>query len=93
MATTSLTLGKHWEQFIKNEVASGRYASASEVVRDALRVLEVRQTKLNALRAFLAEGATQAETRRFVDNFSMDDLVREMDDPREKKLANHTKGS
>ena len=36
MATTSLSLGEHWEVFIKNEISSGRYGSASEVVRDAL---------------------------------------------------------
>lgn len=53
MATTSLSLGEHWEVFIKNEIASGRYGSASEVVRDALRTLEERKTKLDALRAHL----------------------------------------
>ena len=40
MATTSLSLGEHWEVYIKNEIASGRYGSASEVVRDALRALQ-----------------------------------------------------
>jgi len=48
MATTSLSLGEHWENFIKREVASGRYGSASEVVRDALRHREERNGKLAA---------------------------------------------
>lgn len=37
MATPSLSLSPHWEAFVQSEVASGRYASASEVVRDGLR--------------------------------------------------------
>ena len=45
MATTSLSLGEHWEAFIKNEISSGRYGSASEVVRDALRAMEERQKR------------------------------------------------
>lgn len=79
MATTSMTLGPHWEQFIKNEVTSGRYASASEVIRDALRTLETRQTKLATLRAHLAEGEAQAASGEYVDDFSMDELIKEMD--------------
>ncbi|MFN0315874.1 MAG: type II toxin-antitoxin system ParD family antitoxin [Burkholderiales bacterium] len=37
---SNYTLDEHCEEFIKNQVAGGRYASASEVVRDALRLLE-----------------------------------------------------
>ena len=66
MATTSLSLGQHWETFIKNEVSSGRYGSASEVVRDALRNLEEHKSKLDALRAHLQEGDKQAERGEFV---------------------------
>lgn len=66
MASTSLTLGDHWEVFIKNEVASGRYGSASEVVRDALRTLEERKTKLEALQKHLGEGAEQARSGQYV---------------------------
>ncbi len=76
MATTSLSLGEHWEVFIKNEISSGRYGSASEVVRDALRAMEERKSKLEALRSHLSEGATQALNGEFVDNFSMDSLIR-----------------
>lgn len=79
MATTSLSLGEHWEVFIKNEISSGRYGSASEVVRDALRSMEERKSKLEALRAHLSEGAMQAKNGIFVDNFSMNALINELD--------------
>ena len=79
MATTSLSLGDHWEVFIKNEIASGRYGSASEVVRDALRHMEEHNSKLAALRAHLAEGAAQAAKGEFVKDFSMEGLLAELD--------------
>lgn len=76
MATTSLSLGQHWETFIKNEVSSGRYGSASEVVRDALRNLEEHKSKLDALRAHLQEGELQAERGEFVTQ-SLDEMLTE----------------
>ncbi|PZO55140.1 MAG: type II toxin-antitoxin system ParD family antitoxin [Alphaproteobacteria bacterium] len=75
MASTSLTLGPHWEDFIEREVASGRYASASDVMRAALRELEERSQKLEALRAHLAEGAAQAARGEFVENFSVESVI------------------
>jgi antitoxin ParD1/3/4 len=79
MATTSRSLGDHWETFIRNEIASSRYGSASEVVRDALRTLEERKQKLDILKAHLAQGACQADKGQFVENFSMDSLIEELD--------------
>jgi antitoxin ParD1/3/4 len=79
MATTSLSLGEHWEVFIKNEIASGRYGSASEVVRDALRHMEDYNSRLAALRAHLAEGEAQADRGEFVDNYSLQSLLAELD--------------
>jgi len=79
MATTSLSLGEHWEVFIKNEVASGRYGSASEVVRDALRHMEDYNSRLAALRAHLAEGEAQASRGEFAEDFSMEGLLAELD--------------
>ncbi len=76
MATTSLSLGEHWEAFIKEEIKSGRYSTASEVVRDALRELEDRGKRLEALRAHLAEGAGQAASKDFVEDFDIE-AVRE----------------
>lgn len=79
MATTSLSLGKHWELFIKKEISSGRYGSASEVVRDALRTMEEHKNKLEALRTHLAQGAAQARAGEFIDDFSVDALITDLD--------------
>lgn len=84
MASTSLSLGDHWEVFIKNEVASGRYGSASEVVRDALRTLEERKVKLRALRTHLATGAEQAEREEFVTD-SLESMLGEFKDDKHGK--------
>jgi antitoxin ParD1/3/4 len=75
MATTSLSLGGHWEEFIKEEIKSGRYSTASEVVRDALRELEDRGKRLEALRAHLAEGAGQAARENFVEDFDIESVI------------------
>lgn len=53
---TSITLGDHFDGFISGQVESGRFSSASEVVRAALRMLENTETKLEALRKMLDEG-------------------------------------
>jgi len=79
MANTSLSLGEHWEVFIKSEIASGRYGSASEVVRDALRELEERKHKLEALRVHLAEGAAQASRGEFVQDYTVAAVIQGLD--------------
>ncbi len=66
-ANTSIGLDDHFSEFLAAEVASGRYRSASEVVRSALRLLEDRESQLAALRhAFVAgEESGPAETFDF----------------------------
>ncbi|HKW83952.1 MAG TPA: type II toxin-antitoxin system ParD family antitoxin [Burkholderiaceae bacterium] len=58
---SSYVIGNHFEAFIREQVQQGRYASASEVIRDGLRVLEDRQKfqtmKLEALRVEIQKGA------------------------------------
>lgn len=71
---TSVTLGKHFEKFISQQIKKGRFSSASEVIRAALRLLEEREVKLNALRQALQEG----EKSGFVD-YSLNALIKELD--------------
>jgi len=79
MANTSLTLGEHWEAFIKNKITSGSYGSASEVVRDALRHMEEQENELLALRVHLAEGEQQIARGEGIENFSMKNIIQELD--------------
>lgn len=53
---SSYTLGKHFETFVQAQLASGRYNNASEVVRDALRLMEGRERRLAALDAVIERG-------------------------------------
>ena len=53
---TSISLGDHFESFISKKVGSGRYHSASEVIRDGLRLLEQEERKVEALRSALELG-------------------------------------
>lgn len=56
----NVSLTRHFERLVQEKVESGRYHSASEVIRDALRLLEERdrmnEAKLEVLRADIREG-------------------------------------
>jgi antitoxin ParD1/3/4 len=54
--TTSFSLGEHFTSFVQSQVSAGRFGSASEVVREGLRMLEERESKLAALREALEAG-------------------------------------
>ena len=74
MKNTSITLGQHFDTFIAEQLKNGRYSSASEVVRAALRLLEESETRLTTLRKLLKEG----EDSGFED-YSYDSFIRELD--------------
>jgi antitoxin ParD1/3/4 len=69
----NVSIGERWEGFVESAVKSGRYGSASEVVREGLRLVEEREARLRALRntlnASIAEG----------DSFGDDDLAAALD--------------
>ena len=60
----NVSIGKRWEEFVEGVVQDGRYGSASEVVREGLRLVEEREAKLAALRqtieASIAEGGARS---------------------------------
>jgi antitoxin ParD1/3/4 len=64
---SSYTLGQHFEAFIQAQLASGRYNDASEVVRDALRLMEERERRLAAVDAALERGLADIEAGRVHD--------------------------
>ena len=74
---SSYSLGDHYEQFAKDLVASGRYASVSEVLRDGLRLMEeregVRAWKLAELQKAIKEGLESP----FEDYIDSEDIKRE----------------
>lgn len=57
---SSYAIGDHFEQFIREQIDSGRYASASDIVREALRLLEtrerMREIEIEAYRTKIREG-------------------------------------
>src|ERR1700692_425075 len=68
--STSFSLGDHFVAFIEEQVAGGRYGTASDVVRAGLRLLEDQETKLATLRAALIESeAGTASTLFDFENF------------------------
>ena len=71
---TSVSLGEHFEQFIGSQVNSGRYGSASEVVRAGLRLLETTESKLDVLRKALIAGERSGRAE-----YSYESLVSELD--------------
>jgi antitoxin ParD1/3/4 len=72
---TSISLGEHFDGFIADQIESGRYGSASEVVRAGLRMLEDSETKLNRLRRLLDEGEQSG-----LADYNYETFIAEMDE-------------
>ena len=53
---TSISLGEHFEELINGQIESGRYSSASEVIRAGLRLLEEHERRIGAVRQALIDG-------------------------------------
>ena len=71
---TSISLGEYFENFIHSEVSSGKYGSASEVMRSALRLLEAEERKLTELKNALIEGENSPLIEEFDPQKHLTDL-------------------
>jgi antitoxin ParD1/3/4 len=60
----SADLGKALEKFVTTLVATGRYHSKSEVLREGVRLIQERETRLAALDASIARGVADADMGR-----------------------------
>jgi antitoxin ParD1/3/4 len=63
--STTFGLDEHYSAFIEDQIASGRYRSASDVVRAGLRLLEGQEIQLRALREALIEGERSGPSTSF----------------------------
>jgi antitoxin ParD1/3/4 len=67
---SDLAVDDYFAEFIERQVKDGRYRSASDVVEAGLRLLEVREAKLEALRSALIEGEQSGPSAPFdIDQF------------------------
>ncbi len=73
--TTSVALGDHFLDFVDQQLSTGRYGSASEVVRAGLRILEEHETKHQALQKAITTGLESG----VVEDFTMDAIQRDLD--------------
>jgi antitoxin ParD1/3/4 len=71
---TSILLGDYFEDFIEKQVKSGKFASASEVVRAALRVLEWEENKKSLLVRELQKG----ETSGMMESFNRENFLKDL---------------
>lgn len=75
----NVSLGKTWEQYVSDQVDSGLFNNASEVVRDALRRQQEQLIKLEALRREVQAGVTSVK-RGKISRATSDDIIRKAKD-------------
>jgi len=78
----NVSVGKDFEEFVKGKVASGDYASVSEVVRDGLRLLRekdlILEARLQSLRGEIQKGLDQADAGQLLDGPAVMAEMREL---------------
>lgn len=86
--TVNVSLTPELDAFLQSRVSSGRYQTTSEVVREALRLLEhqerVRESAFLELKAKLEHGAAQAERGELLDGEEVFEELKALIDKRRR---------
>jgi antitoxin ParD1/3/4 len=89
--TVNISITPELDRFLQARVKSGRYQTTSEVVREALRLLErqeqERDRALKQLKAKLKRGAAEAERGALLDGDEVFKELREMIEERRRSRA------
>jgi antitoxin ParD1/3/4 len=91
-AKKSFVVGGHYETFISEKIASGRFNNASEVVRAGLRMLEDYESRLGHIRASVDEADAELRDGKGVEFASSTALADEIArrDGRNGNLSPHS---
>ena len=94
--TVNISITPELNAFLQSRVQSGRYQTTSEVVREALRLLERQETErdeaFQQLKAKLQRGAAQADAGQLLDGDEVFDELRQLIEERRRarKKAVHS---
>lgn len=69
MKNTSVSLGNYFDEFVSQQISTGRYKNVSEVIRAGLRLLENEESRLIALKSAIQDGLNSPR----VENFDFDE--------------------
>jgi antitoxin ParD1/3/4 len=89
----NVSLTPELEKLVQEKVASGLYQTASEVVREGLRLLKERDDRQTSLREAIQEGLTQLETGKYQEYTAdtLADLAQAVKDCGRQRLAERQK--
>lgn len=78
----NLSLTPELDKFVQSRLVSGRYQTASEVIREGLRLLQereqARETAIEELRAKIRHGGEQADRGELLDGDAVFDEIRQL---------------
>ena len=81
---TSILLSDYFDNFINNQIKSGKYSSTSEVIRAALRMFEYEESK----KAELIKELKKGEKSGFIKNFNRDELLKNLHQKHSDEISN-----